>query len=83
MNCTESQISPLNKSLLDFACTPSIHYVWESFIIYLQTCGNKLVGVCKSEEEVTKEKDDQLKVALVKVRETIPNWDSDKCPAMK
>ena len=41
------------------------------------------MGACQSQEEADKEKDDQLKVALVQVRGKIPNWDSDKCPAMK
>ena len=53
------------------------------FAFYLQTCGNNLIGVCKSEEDVTKEKDEQLKTALIQIKENIPNWDSDKCPAMK
>merc|ERR1712212_793689 len=49
----------------------------------VELCGNQLVGVCKSQEEVNKEKDDQLKDALVQIRNHVPNWDSDKCPAMK
>jgi len=63
----------------DWMARKSCNYLTQS----VETCGNKLVGVCKSEEEVTKEKDEQLKVALVQIRENIPNWDSNKCPAMK
>ena len=48
-----------------------------------KTCGNKLVGVCHSQEEVNKMKDEQLKDSLEQVKANIPNWDSDKCPAMK
>ena len=48
-----------------------------------KTCMNKLVGVCHSQEEVDKMKDDQLKDSLKQVKANIPNWDSAKCPAMK
>jgi len=63
----------------DWLARKSCNYLTQS----VETCGNKLVGVCKSEEEVTKEKDEQLKHALVKVKQNIPTWDSNKCPAMK
>jgi len=63
----------------DWLARKSCTYLSES----VEDCGNKLVGVCKSKEEVTKEKDEQLKAALVQVKENIPSWDSDKCPAMK
>jgi len=57
------------------ACT----YLTES----VDNCGDKVVGVCHSQEEVNKKKDKQLKHALVQIREHVPGWDSDKCPAMK
>jgi len=49
----------------------------------VHTCGDKLVGVCGSQEEINKEKDEQLKEALVQIRKHVPTWDSDKCPTMK
>merc|ERR1719370_1974112 len=63
----------------DWMARKSCTYLTES----VETCGNKLVGVCQSQEEVNKEKDEQLKTALVQIRQKVPNWDSDKCPAMK
>merc|ERR1711970_854297 len=68
-----------DKKKPDWAARKSCTYLTES----VDTCGNKLVGVCGSKEEVDKEKDEQLKDALVQVKEKIPTWDSDKCPAMK
>ena len=50
---------------------------------FFQTCLNKLVGVCHSQDEVNKIKDEQLEDSLKHVKANIPNWDSDKCPAMK
>ena len=48
-----------------------------------QTCFNKLVGDCHSQEAVNKMKDEQLKDSLKHVKATVSNWDSDKCPAVK
>merc|ERR1712055_186353 len=63
----------------DWLARKSCTYLTES----VETCGDKLVGVCGSKEDVEKQKDEQLKVALVQVKEKVLNWDSDKCPAMK
>ena len=49
----------------------------------MQDCGNNLIGVCKSEEEVVKDKDRQYKRVLVHIIADIPEWDSEKCPAVK
>jgi len=68
-----------DKQKPDWLARKSCTYLTES----VETCGNKLVGVCQSQEEVNKEKDEQLKTALVQIRQKVPNWDSDKCPAMK
>merc|ERR1711970_1486225 len=63
----------------DWEARKSCTYLTES----VDACGDKLVGVCGSQEEVNKQKDEQLKVALVQIRQKVANWDSDKCPAMK
>jgi len=63
----------------DWLARKSCTYLTES----VEDCGDKLVGVCKSKEEVTKQKDEELKKALAQVKKNIPSWDSDKCPAMK
>merc|ERR1711970_320393 len=68
-----------DKQKPDWLARKSCTYLTES----VETCGDKLVGVCGSKEDVEKQKDEQLKVALVQVKEKVPNWDSDKCPAMK
>ena len=49
----------------------------------VQTCGNKLVGVCGTQDKINQEKDEQLIEALEQVKTNIPSWNSDKCPAMK
>eukprot|EP00090_Calanus_glacialis_P004220 TRINITY_DN13121_c0_g1_i1.p1 TRINITY_DN13121_c0_g1~~TRINITY_DN13121_c0_g1_i1.p1 ORF type:complete len:187 (-),score=48.60 TRINITY_DN13121_c0_g1_i1:438-998(-) len=49
----------------------------------VEDCGNKLIGDCKTEKEVTDRKDEQLKNVLVKLKSSIADWDSDKCPAIK
>jgi len=49
----------------------------------VEDCGNKLIGECKTEEEVTARKDEQLKAVLVQLKTSIAEWDSDKCPAIK
>ena len=49
----------------------------------VQTCGNKLVGVCGTQDKINEEKDEQLIEALEQVKTNIPSWDSNKCPAMK
>jgi len=49
----------------------------------VEDCGNKLVGECKTEEEVTARKDEQLKAVLVKLESSVAEWDSDKCPPIK
>jgi len=63
----------------DWLARMSCTYLTES----VDTCGNQLVGVCGSQEEVNKEKDELLKAALAQIKEYVPSWDSDKCPAMK
>merc|ERR1719209_1121675 len=57
----------------------SCNYLTEVY----ETCGNMLVGVCKSQEEVDKDKDEQLKEAEKQVAARVPSWDSEKCPPMK
>ena len=41
------------------------------------------MGACKSQEEVDKDKDEQLKGATKQVEAKVANWDSEKCPPMK
>jgi len=49
----------------------------------VEDCGNKLIGECNSEEEVTANKDHQLTGILMQLQSSIEEWDSDKCPAIK
>jgi len=49
----------------------------------VEECGNKLIGDCYSEEEVTRKKDAQLDGKLEQLSESISEWDSDKCPVIK
>eukprot|EP00092_Neocalanus_flemingeri_P097067 GFUD01123651.1.p1 GENE.GFUD01123651.1~~GFUD01123651.1.p1 ORF type:complete len:188 (-),score=71.62 GFUD01123651.1:50-613(-) len=49
----------------------------------VEDCGNKLIGVCNTEDEVTKLKDKQLKGILAQLSSSIAEWDSEKCPAVK
>eukprot|EP00092_Neocalanus_flemingeri_P007597 GFUD01008199.1.p2 GENE.GFUD01008199.1~~GFUD01008199.1.p2 ORF type:complete len:182 (-),score=46.44 GFUD01008199.1:2007-2552(-) len=49
----------------------------------VEECGNKLVGECNSEQEVTDMKDHQLKVILMQLQTSVQEWDSEKCPAVK
>merc|ERR1712112_48533 len=63
----------------DWMARKSCNYLTES----VETCGNKLVGVCGTQDEINQEKDEQLIEALEQVKTNIPSWDSNKCPAMK
>merc|ERR1712212_238359 len=48
----------------------------------IEGCTNKLQG-CMTEERVNAYKDLQFKNTLEDVKDRVPNWDSDKCPAAK
>merc|ERR1712212_369479 len=48
----------------------------------IEGCTNKLQG-CMTEERVNAYKDLQFKKTLEDVKDRVPNWDSDKCPAAK
>merc|ERR1719376_109223 len=63
----------------DWLARKSCNYLTES----VETCGDKQVGVCFTQDEVDKKKDEQLKTALEQIKTNIPAWDSKKCPAMK
>merc|ERR1719378_1439054 len=49
----------------------------------VEGCGDKLVGECKTCEEVTALKDEQLKKVLKNVKSSVKEWDTNKCPATK
>jgi len=78
-NYTNAMKEGDDKSKPDWLARKSCSYLTES----VEECGNKLIGVCYTKEEVDNEKDRQLEDALVNVRRMVPNWDSSKCPAMK
>ena len=42
-----------------------------------------MVGECKTCEEVTALKDEQLKKVLQNVKSSVKEWDTNKCPATK
>merc|ERR1712179_641766 len=49
----------------------------------IEDCTNQLVGDCATEEEVNDMKDGQMEGLLKQLSETIQEWDSEKCPAIK
>eukprot|EP00092_Neocalanus_flemingeri_P091234 GFUD01115642.1.p1 GENE.GFUD01115642.1~~GFUD01115642.1.p1 ORF type:complete len:190 (+),score=61.29 GFUD01115642.1:53-622(+) len=63
----------------DWMARKSCNYVTAA----VEDCGNKLVGECNTEEQVTAMKDRQLKGNLVQLQTSLDEWDSDKCPAVK
>merc|ERR1712123_103279 len=68
-----------DKTKPDWQARKSCNYMTAS----VEDCGNKLVGECKSQEEVNAMKDDQLKAVLVQLKTSISEWDTEKCPATK
>merc|ERR1711892_596369 len=68
-----------DKTKPDWQARKSCNYMTAS----VEDCGNKLVGECKSQEEVNAMKDDQLKAVLVQLKTSISEWDTEKCPAPK
>merc|ERR1711913_191315 len=75
----QTEFAKGNDGRPDWMARKSCNYLTEVY----ETCGNMLVGVCKSQEEVDKDKDGQLKEASEQVSARVPNWDSEKCPPMK
>merc|ERR1712179_141253 len=49
----------------------------------IEECTNGLVGDCATEEEVNDMKDGQIDGLLEQLSDTIQEWDSEKCPAIK
>ena len=49
----------------------------------VEECSKTLIGHCKSEEEVTIMKDNQLQGVMSLLATSVNNWDSAKCPAVK
>merc|ERR1712071_138852 len=49
----------------------------------VEDCGNKLIGDCNTEDDVTAMKDEQLKSILEQLQQSVDEWDSEKCPAVK
>ena len=49
----------------------------------VEDCGNKMIGKCKTEEEVIEMKDYQFQGILNQLATTLDEWDSEKCPAVK
>ena len=48
-----------------------------------QDCGNKLLGDCYDEETLTEMKDSQFEVVLNQLEQSVEEWDSQLCPAIK
>merc|ERR1712083_135449 len=63
----------------DWMARKSCNYITAT----IEECTNKLVGDCATEEEVTDMKDGQLEGLLEQLSDTIKEWDSEKCPAIK
>merc|ERR1719154_43906 len=63
------------------ACTHPAYIDYKTAAV--ETCGNKLIGECNTEEEVNANKDHQLTGILVQLQSSVREWDNDKCPAVK
>jgi len=66
----------------DFAARKACNYLEDA----IENCSQHLTGPdhqCKTEEEVTAMKDEQIKKVLVHVDSSIADWDSCKCPTVK
>merc|ERR1712212_693774 len=63
----------------DWMARKSCNYITAT----IEECTNQLVGDCATEEEVNYMKDGQLEGLLEQLSDTIKEWDSEKCPAIK
>merc|ERR1711942_409924 len=63
----------------DWLARKSCNYMTKT----IEECSEGMVGECMTEEEVNEMKDHQLEGILEQLSETINEWDSQKCPAMK
>merc|ERR1712212_1106398 len=63
----------------DWMARKSCNYITAT----IEECTNQLVGDCATEEEVNDMKDGQLEGLLEQLSDTIKEWDSEKCPAIK
>merc|ERR1712212_1139899 len=63
----------------DWMARKSCNYITAT----IEECTNQLVGDCATEEEVNNMKDGQLEGLLEQLSDTIEEWDSEKCPAIK
>ena len=46
-------------------------------------CSNMLVGKCHTCEEVTAMKDDSMRAVMHQLKQSIEEWDTNKCPVTK
>merc|ERR1712168_1738608 len=63
----------------DWMARKSCNYITAT----IEECTNQLVGDCGTEDEVNKMKDEQIEGMLKQLSDTIEEWDSEKCPAIK
>merc|ERR1719222_148311 len=63
----------------DWMARKSCNYITAT----IEECTNQLVGECATEEEVNEMKDGQIEGILEQLSDTIQEWDSEKCPAIK
>merc|ERR1712168_381638 len=63
----------------DWLARKSCNYITAT----IEECTNQLVGDCATEEEVNDMKDGQIEGILEQLSDTIKEWDSEKCPAIK
>jgi len=49
----------------------------------VEECGNKLIGDCNTEEDVTNMKDEQLRIIIGQLETSVEEWDSEKCPPVQ
>merc|ERR1712179_510145 len=63
----------------DWMARKSCNYITAT----IEECTNQLVGDCATEEDVIDMKDGQMGGILEQLSDTIQEWDSEKCPAIK
>merc|ERR1712179_214739 len=63
----------------DWLARKSCNYITAA----IEDCSNEQIGVCFSQDEVNRMRDEQIPEILEKISHSIKTWDSEKCPAIK
>jgi len=63
----------------DWLARKSCNYITSA----VEECANEQIGDCFTMEEVNKIRDEQIPGLLEQISQSIKEWDSEKCPAIK